>query len=229
MAIGEERLTPPMATPKPSDDALLQAALNCKTPAQMARLFEIPDRRVADLLRDRLGVRVSSGAAHGSTYTWRDRLVFDTEVKQKLYEQLRIEFGAEHLEKATHRLNWFETAGAQGLEALVGLVDLELGHNSYMQQPIRKFDHVMTIAGLVGAAVVAGFTFGILFPVFYVAKRSWTRWREAKADRPTAAIVIGYLTSPITFVVLIPYLLVAAIRRLAFVLRARRAAAALAT
>lgn len=229
MAVKEDRLTLPMATPKPSNDALLQAALTCKTPAQMARLFELPDRRVADLLRDRLGVRVSRGAAHGGTYTWRDRLVFDTEVKQKLYEQLRIEFGAEHLEKATHRLNWFDTAGGQGLEALVGLVDLELGHDSYLQQPIRKFDHVMMLAGLIGAAVVAGFTLGILYPVFYVAKRSWTRWREAKADRPTAAIVIGYLTSPLTFVFLIPYVLVASIRRLAFVLRTRRATAAPAT
>ena len=221
MSITEDRLTPSMVTPKPSEDPLLQAALTCKTPAQMARLFEVPDRRVAELLRDRLGVRVSRGAAHGSTYTWRDELIFDSDVKQRLYELVQAEFGAEHLEKATHRLNWFDTAGGQGLEAIVGLVDLELGHDSYLQQPIRKFDHVMMVAGLIGAAVAAGFTFGILYPLFYVTKRSWTRWRAAKADRPTSAIVVGYLTSPITFVFLIPYVLVASIRRLAFMLRSR--------
>ena len=228
MSILDDRLVTRSAIPTTpsSDDELRCAALKCATPAQMASLFDLPAPQVADLLRERLGVVVSRGAAQGHTYTRQDQERFDEEIKGKLYDLVREQYGPERLEQATHRLDWFDTATGQGLEFLGGLIDLEVGHEAYLQKPMRKHDYVMMWAGLIGAAMLAGFTFFILYPVFHVTKRSWERWREAKVDRPTTAIVMGYLTLPITFMVMVPYFAVVLVKHLVRMLRAGTAAPA---
>lgn len=174
------------------DNRLREAAMACVTPAQMARLFRQPEAHVARLLDERLGIQVSRGAARGSTYRKRDLEVFDAAARERLYELIVTEAGGvDQLARAAGQGDWYETVAGQLAETVLNVFGGSAEHVSSKRKPIRKRDFVLSICGMIFATVPVL----LLFPLTVASWYSWERWRQARAEKPTISIVVGWIVA----------------------------------
>jgi hypothetical protein len=162
--------------------------LEARTPAQLAHDLGLDAQHVRDLLEERLGVHVSKGAALRYSYTRRDLERFDDATKERLFATLVDDLGADAMVRRAAGVadDWWETPAGKGLDDVLGLADVELGHVSERRAPIARWQSTFLWIGFVAAAVTA---IAVIPAAIWLG--SWKAWRAGRTGRPAAGIGLG--------------------------------------
>ncbi|RPI22375.1 MAG: hypothetical protein EHM57_05380 [Actinobacteria bacterium] len=138
----------------------------------------------------------SKGALHGFTFTRRDQELFGEDVRARLFGAIATELGEAELIRRSDapHAEWWQTQAGETAESLLGVFDIPVAHVSTSRAPIRRWQRTIAWVGLLGAGLFTAFSFGLLFPLLLVWRRSYNRWLDGSIGRPTAAITLGAIT-----------------------------------
>lgn len=166
-------------------------ALASLTPAQFARELGLEPSRVRDLL-DGWGTHLSEGAMSKYTYTRRDRVQFNDDVKERLFVALVDQIGGDGLVQSANRATgkWWDTSAGALVENVLAAMDVETEHLSERRAPLALWESRMMWIGVIGAVIGTPLVFP---PLLWLSSRR--RWREGTTDRPDAAVYLGVVTA----------------------------------